>query len=77
MNDYSILAVFAITILILILQLKKYVQVKNSVKKNSSARRIEKDPKSKGIYFSLALLCVLVSVLLFFSSFEMSYTLLV
>ena len=65
MNDLSYIVVLAITVLLLILQLKKYMDLKRKLK-NADVRVIEANRKIQYVFFVLAIVSIAVCAVLLF-----------
>ena len=63
MNDLSYIVVLAITVLLLVLQLKKYMDLKRKLKNAADVRVIE---ENKNVFFVLAIVSIAVCAVLLF-----------
>lgn len=66
MNDWSYIVVLAITVLLLVLQLKKYMDLKRTVKNVADIRVIEGNRKIQYVFFVLAIISIAVCAVLLF-----------
>lgn len=64
MNDWSYIVVLAITVLLLVLQLKKYMDLKRTVKNVADVRVIERNRKIQYVFFMLAIVSLAVCAVL-------------
>ena len=64
MNDWSYIVVLAITVLLLVLQLKKYMDLKRTVKNVADVRVIEGNRKIQYVFFMLAIVSLAVCAVL-------------
>ena len=65
MNNVSYMVVFAITAVVLILQLKKYMEVRHTVSKVEDIQVIEKGKTTKYLFVVLAIVFFIASIVLF------------
>ena len=65
MNDVSNMVVFAITAVVLVLQLKKYMAVRHTVSKVKDLQVIEKGKTTKYLFVVLAIVFCIASIVLF------------
>lgn len=65
MNNVSYMVVFAITAVVLILQLKKYMAVRHTVSKVEDIQVIEKGKTTKYLFVVLAIVFFIASIVLF------------
>lgn len=66
MNDLSYIVVLAITVLLLVLQLKKYMDLKRKLKNAADVRVIEGNRKIQYVFFVLAIVSIAVCAVLLF-----------
>lgn len=66
MNDLSYIVVLAITVLLLVLQLKKYMDLKRKLKNAADVRVIEENKKIQYVFFVLAIVSIAVCAVLLF-----------
>lgn len=64
MNDLSYIVVLAITVLLLVLQLKKYMDLKRTVKNVAGVRVIEGNRKIQYVFFMLSIVSLAVCAVL-------------
>lgn len=65
MNNVSYMVVFAITAVVLVLQLKKYMAVRHTVSKVEDIQVIEKGKTTKYLFVVLAIVFCIASIVLF------------
>ena len=65
MNNVSYMVVFAITAVVLVLQLKKYMAVRHTVSKVEDIQVIEKGKTTKHLFVVLAIVFCIASIVLF------------
>lgn len=68
MNDLSYIVVLAITVLLLVLQLKKYMDLKRKLKNAADVRVIEENKKIQYVFFVLAIVSIAVCAITVCSS---------